>query len=39
MVDDQKNEVHTREKLERRDRVRWELDPLSSEDYESHGDS
>lgn len=31
--------VHTREKLERRDRVRWELDPLSSEDYESHGDS
>ena len=31
--------VHTREKLERRDRVRWELDPLSSEDYESHWDS
>ncbi len=30
--------VHTREKLEHRDRVRWELDPLSSEDYQSHWD-
>ncbi len=30
--------VQTKEKLERRDRVRWELDPLSSEDYQSHGD-
>jgi hypothetical protein len=30
--------VHTREKLERRDRVRWELDPLSSEDYRELGD-
>ncbi len=31
--------VQTKEKLERRDQMRWELDPLSSEDYESHGDS
>ncbi len=30
--------VQTPEKLERRDQVRWELDPLSSEDYPSHGD-
>jgi hypothetical protein len=30
--------VHTREKLERRDQVRWELDPLSSEDYQEHWD-
>ena len=28
--------VHTREKLEQRDRVRWELDPSSSEDYQEH---
>ena len=28
--------VNTREKLEQRDQVRWELDPLSSEDYEEH---
>lgn len=28
--------LHTREKLERRDRVRWELDPSSSEDYPEH---
>ncbi len=30
--------VQTREKLERRDRVRWELDPLSSEDDREHWD-
>ena len=30
--------VQTKEKLERRDQMRWELDPLSSEDYQSHGD-
>lgn len=30
--------VHTREKLERRDRGRWELDPLSSEDERELGD-
>ena len=30
--------VHTREKLERRDQSRWELDPLSAEDYPEHGE-
>ena len=30
--------VQTREKLEQRDRIRWELDPLSSEDYQEHWD-
>ena len=29
--------VDTREKLEQRARLRWELDPLSSEDYQEHG--
>ena len=29
--------VRTTEKLERRDRARWELDPFSSEDYQEHG--
>ncbi len=29
--------VNTREKLERRDESRWELDPLSSEDYQEQG--
>lgn len=29
--------VNTREKLESRDQSRWELDPLSSEDYQEHG--
>ena len=28
--------VNTKEKLERRDKWRWELDPLSSEDYQEH---
>ena len=28
--------VYTKEKLERRDRERWELDPLSAEDYQEH---
>ncbi|NEO32667.1 MAG: hypothetical protein F6K36_20005 [Symploca sp. SIO3C6] len=28
--------VQTRDKLERRDRQRWELDPESSEDYQEH---
>ena len=28
--------VHTREKLEWRDQSRWELDPLSAEDYPEH---
>ena len=28
--------VHTRETFEERDQVRWELDPLSSEDYQEH---
>ena len=30
--------VNTREKLELRDQSRWELDPLSSEDYQEHGE-
>ena len=30
--------VNTREKLEWRDESRWELDPLSSEDYQEHGE-
>ena len=30
--------VNTREKLDGRDRSRWELDPLSSEDYQEHGE-
>ena len=28
--------VYTQEKLERRDRERWELDPFSAEDYQEH---
>ena len=28
--------IHTRETFEQRDRARWELDPLSSEDYQDH---
>ena len=28
--------VHTKEKLDWRDKKRWELDPSSSEDYEEH---
>ena len=28
--------VYTKEKLERRDRERWELDPFSAEDYPEH---
>lgn len=28
--------VYTKEKLERRDRERWELDPFSAEDYQEH---
>jgi hypothetical protein len=30
---DENEPLHTTEKLERRDRQRWELDPASSEDY------
>ena len=30
--------INTREKLELRDDSRWELDPLSSEDYQEHGE-
>ena len=30
--------VNTRDKLERRDQWRWELDPLSSEDYQEEGE-
>ena len=30
--------VNTRAKLESRDQQRWELDPLSSEDYPEHGE-
>ncbi|NEP00007.1 MAG: hypothetical protein F6K58_15265 [Symploca sp. SIO2E9] len=30
--------VQTRDKLEHRDRQRWELDPESSEDYQEHSD-
>lgn len=30
--------VNTREKLESRDQSRWELDPLSSEDYQEYGE-
>ncbi len=30
--------VNTREKLELRDQSRWELDPLSSVDYQEHGE-
>ncbi len=28
--------VYTKEKLERRDRERWELDPFSAEDYQEY---
>ncbi len=28
--------VYTKEKLEWRDRERWELDPISAEDYQEH---
>ncbi len=28
--------IYTKEKLERRDRERWELDPSSAEDYPEH---
>ncbi len=28
--------IYTKEKLERRDRERWELDPFSAEDYQEH---
>ncbi|MFW6296673.1 MAG: DUF6335 family protein [Halothece sp.] len=33
----EKEPVQTKDKLDRRDDSRWELDPKSSEDYEKHG--